>query len=365
MRASRANLVVLLQGQDRDGSGEGLLDRLLPAITSLYPSRLLIVRLGGRADAGALRGSVSALCTLGGGARYLCCEKIEIEAGTGAEPSIAGTVLSLILGELPVALWVPGEVPHREPWFRTLLTSVDRILIDSSRFASPAHTFRALAHLTGSFERVKPADFEWVRLAPWRRAIAAAFDPPAAREAALLGLERITFFEPPGDGPSGTRGASAAQDVLAGESPADAAASASSLLLKAWISKLARVRSFAWSAPPAPGEPQARPQPDKPARGAAGSTGATGGTGAAGGAGAHLATTPAGDLARSCGPADEDLSRGIRTIRFEGQGSGGRMVLDIPGPAHGGAPAPADFAMLIGGQPDNPLLRGRNPAQAP
>ncbi len=261
------------------------------------------------AEPGALRGSVSALCTLGGGARYVCCEKIEIHAGTGAEPSVPGSVLSLLLGELPVVIWVPGEVPHAEPWFRILLASSDRLLIDSSRFSAPSASFLALARITGSFERVRLADFEWARLAPWRRAIASAFDPPAAREAALQGLERVTFVE--SRAPAQAR---PAQGVLADEAPAEAGASAPSLLLKAWMGRHARVHSFAWDLSGADSIPPSIP-----------------------GAG--------------------DAGRGIRLIRFEGRAAGSPLTIEVPAPKNG-EPGQSDYVMLIGGQPDNPLLPG-------
>jgi hypothetical protein len=307
MRASRANLVVLLEGTDRGASGESLLDDLLPTIASIFPARLLVVRLGALAEPGALRGSVSALCTLGGGARYLCCEKIEIDAGAGAEPSIPGSVFSLLLGELPVVTWVPGEVPHAEAWFRLLLASSDRLLIDSSRFSAPSASFLALARITGSFERVRLADFEWARLTPWRRAIASAFDPPAAREAALQGFERVTFVESRAAGR-----ARPVQGVLADEAPAEAVASAPSFLLKAWMGRHARVHSFAWdlfgdrSAPPSI-------------------------------------------------PGAGDAGRGIRLIRFEGRAAGSPFTIEVPAPTNG-EPDHADYVMMIGGQPDNPML---------
>lgn len=309
MRASRANLVVLLEGTDRATSGESLLDDLLPTIASIFPARLLVVRLGALAEPGALRGSVSALCTLGGGARYVCCEKIEIDAGPGAGPSVPGSVLSLLLGELPVVIWAPGEVPHAEAWFRLLLASSDRLLIDSNRFSAPSAAFLALARITGSFERVQLADFEWARLAPWRRAIASAFDPPAAREAALQGFQRVTFVESGGAGR-----ARPIQGVLADEAPSEAGASAPSLLLKAWMGRHVHAHSFAWDLSGAGPAPPSLP-------------------GAA------------------------DAGRGIRLIRFEGRAAGDPLTIEVPAPASG-EPGQADYVMLIGGQPDNPLLPG-------
>jgi len=204
-------------------------------------------------------------------------------------------------------IWVPGEVPHAEAWFRLLLASADRLLVDSSRFSAPSAAFRALTRITGSFQVVQLADFEWTRLAPWRRAIAAAFDPPAAREAALQGFERVTFLERRAAGR-----ARRTQGVLADEAPAEEAASAASLMLRAWMGRHARVDAFTWQFTDAPG----------------------------------VSDSIAGAW---------DPSRGIRMIRFEGRAAGVPLTFELPAPLDG-EPGLADYVLLIGGQPDNPLL---------
>src|SRR5437773_1208200 len=101
MRACRVNLVVLLAGREHERSGEAQLEELMPFITRAYPARVIVLRTDAAVGAGALNASVSALCTLGG-ARYVCCERITIDVGLGAEPSVPATVLSLLIGELPV-----------------------------------------------------------------------------------------------------------------------------------------------------------------------------------------------------------------------------------------------------------------------
>ena len=311
MRASRATLVALLMGDDRTASGQALAESLLPAIASRHPSRVLMVRLSPTAPPGRLSASVSALCTRGEGARYVCCEKIDIEAGPGAEPSLPGAILSLILGDLPLVLWAPREIPCEASWFRSLLTSSDRLVFDSAALRSPAADLRALSSLTGAFSRVEPADFEWVRLTGWRRRIAAAFDPPEARALAQDGFERVTFVEPSRAAPSARR---ARQGILADESPAESAASAASLLLKVWVSGRVRVRTFQWSS-----------------------------------GGPSQASPPAPDA------LSYEASRDLRAIRFEGRRNGAAALIEVPAPRGNRAASPTDLVTLIGGQPDNPL----------
>lgn len=309
MRASRANLVVLLSSPDPSTSGQARLEELLPAIARLYPSRALVVTLGAHREAGTLCASVSALCALGDGARYVCCERISLEASPGTEASVPGAVLSLLLGELPVVIWVPGkDVPLAASWFRTMLDSADRLVLDSGLLPIPSATLRALRHLTSSFRTIDFVDFEWLRLVPWRRQITEAFDRAPAREAAREGFERVTFYEPAL--PSSRHGAHGPQTVIADESPAENAASAASLLLRSWIAARASVRAFAWSEPDA----------------------------------------VQGDLA-----AEGPSSHPLQGIGFEGRVSGQPFRLVVKAPAAIAEPFPDDLARLIGGQPDNPL----------
>jgi len=234
-----------------------------------------------------------------------------------------------------VVVWVPGEPPLAASWFRSILSSSDRLLVDSSLFSVPAATFRGLTHLTGSFERMELADFEWLRLLPWRRAIAASFEPPEAREAARLGLERVTFLEGTSGGPAGSTlqlrtgtnrppeeahlrpEGKARQTVLADEIPVDTAASAASLLLRFWILQRAHARTFVWVHPEE----------------------------------GRVTHTLRREVPR------EDPARGIVSIRFEGRTlHDGPFRLEDPAPSADRLPHLADFVRLIGGQSDHPMM---------
>lgn len=243
MRASRANIVALILGEDRGASGAGLIDRLLPIIARQHPSRVLAVRISDRAPAGQLSASVSALCTLGENARYLCSEKIDIDASPASLASLQGVILGLALGELPLVVVVPGSVPHREQWFRDLLSHADRLLFDSRSLSDPASDLPAIAALSHGFEHVQLSDIGWIALRPWRRRIATAFDRPEARRLAAGGFDRVCFSEAP---EPRTAAMSDRQSVLAGEGGSEKGTSAAGFLLRRWIAARARVREFAW-----------------------------------------------------------------------------------------------------------------------
>ena len=355
MRASRANLVVVLEGGET-AAGRDRLEDCVPIIARCYPARLIVVSIEKGAQAETLTASVSALCSLAKGARYVCCERIQLAVGHGAEPAVPGAILALLIGAIPVVVWTPGEPAFAASWFRTLLGSADRLMIDSKLFGAPAAAFRALDRL-----HVALADFEWLRLAPWRAAIAEAFRDDEGKRAAKEGFERVTFYETAGPAATDAAAAtSARQHVMADESRPIERASSASLLLRAWRLRCARVQAFVWS-----GSQSAAPAPGRAAGAAAGGRPA----GLASRAGASAALPASHRLEdASVSDASESLwdteaSRGIDSILFEGPAPAGkangkpseRFHRLVHAPASQRPLGASDFAELIGGQRDNPM----------
>jgi len=332
LRACRANLVVLMPGSEKESSGESIFDAALPFIASAYPSRVLAVRVGTAQAPRALTASVTALCSPGESSRYVCCEKIQLAAGPGAEPSIPGVVLALVHGELPIILWVPREPPVEAPYFAALLRSADRLVVDSAAFSAPTAAFESLRALTDGYASPVLADIEWARLEAWRRALAIAFDADPRRRAAGGGFTRVTFLQTRRSGDGGPPGGCATaadstrdRQVQSPDGPritqelstegrlgdVGFEASASSLLLRAWIARRVEVDTFA--------RDSVDPEP-----------------------------ADAGAVPREWGP-----SRGIAGIRFE-PAAGESFVVRPPAAAH--PRRPRDVVELLSGQPDNPLL---------
>ena len=105
---------------------------------------------------------------------------------------------SLVLPNLSVQVWWPGEPELAGELFERVVAIGDRIIVDSSRFADP------LGALTRYDDRVFEehgnigfADLSWRRLEPWRLFTAQFFDSPADRvflndiQSVVVGFEGV------------------------------------------------------------------------------------------------------------------------------------------------------------------------------
>jgi hypothetical protein len=102
---------------------------------------------------------------------YLTC-------GGESGQHLSGIVAPLLIHDLPVTVWWPGE-PHFEGRSaRELLPMADRVIVDGSGWSGDGlKGLAAMAELPGRFD-VEIADFAMLRQARWREAIASTFDRP-------------------------------------------------------------------------------------------------------------------------------------------------------------------------------------------
>jgi hypothetical protein len=93
-------------------------------------------------------------------------------------PAPLGIVAPLLVHDLPVTVWWPGE-PHFEGRSaRELLPMADRVIVDGSGWSGDGLSgLVGMAGLPGRFD-VDIADFAMIRQARWREAIASTFDRP-------------------------------------------------------------------------------------------------------------------------------------------------------------------------------------------
>jgi glucose-6-phosphate dehydrogenase assembly protein OpcA len=152
----------------------------LSRASASVPQRTIVIRAdpGGRDD---IASWISANCHLVGGDRQVCSEEINITASGEHIDHVPPLVSSLLLPDMPVALWWVGDLPsEHHPYVETLLDPADRLIVDSAHFdsASDLELICRIAETTTT----APADLSWVRLEEWRTATASLFDPPAMRE---------------------------------------------------------------------------------------------------------------------------------------------------------------------------------------
>jgi glucose-6-phosphate dehydrogenase assembly protein OpcA len=175
-RSSVMNLVVIA---GRGEIGERVA-AIVDGLTGRHPSRTLIVTPADPDGPAWLDAQVQAHCILpSDNAPETCSEMVYLTCGGESGQHLAGVVAPLLIHDLPVTVWWPGE-PHFEGRSaRELLPVADRVLVDGSGWRGDGLAgLAAMATLPGRFG-VEIADFALLRQARWREAIASTFDRPA------------------------------------------------------------------------------------------------------------------------------------------------------------------------------------------
>jgi glucose-6-phosphate dehydrogenase assembly protein OpcA len=198
-RSSVMNLVVIAS---RGEIGERVA-AIVDGLTGRHPSRTLIVTPADPDGPAWLDAQVQAHCILpSDNAPETCSEMVYLTCGGESGQHLAGVVAPLLIHDLPVTVWWPGE-PHFEGRSaRELLPMSDRVLVDGSGWSGDGLPgLAAMASLPARYD-VEIADFALLRQARWREAIASTFDRPALLP--YLGhLDRIEVHYASADGAPG------------------------------------------------------------------------------------------------------------------------------------------------------------------
>jgi glucose-6-phosphate dehydrogenase assembly protein OpcA len=176
-RACTLNLVVCVPDQS---TAEQITAAVLQ-LTATHPNRTLML-IADRSTAGErLEAYVQANCVLAApGVPQVCGEQITVHAQGSAISQLPGLVLSLLLPDLPVILWVMGEDGLNNTLIERLRNVADRLIIDSADFADQSAGLLRLAQLGEELQaqrhKVSVNDLNWNRLTPWRELTAQFFD---------------------------------------------------------------------------------------------------------------------------------------------------------------------------------------------
>ncbi|MFL5800429.1 MAG: glucose-6-phosphate dehydrogenase assembly protein OpcA [Roseiflexaceae bacterium] len=154
-------------------------------LTARHPNRAIVISaVPAVANPGAIHEPplldawVQAHCQMPGPGRpQVCCEQITIEARGTAIAHVPGTVLPLLVPDLPVMFWWPRGASFDDPLFARLCDLADRVIVDSATSAAPEAALPRLTTLLDA--RIAVSDMAWARLTPWRELIAQFFDAPA------------------------------------------------------------------------------------------------------------------------------------------------------------------------------------------
>ena len=167
-RIALANVVLVRLGPDTPG-----LDETIRAITTQYPSRLIVLRRAGDADE-PLSAAVSAQCHLPAPGRpQVCSEVVTLRAAAEADHLLPGAVRMLRDSDLPDVLWwvdPPGTSPAL---YRQLADDASRVILD---WSDPLPSLRDFAAMLSTGTARPATDLAWFRSTPWRELIAQCFD---------------------------------------------------------------------------------------------------------------------------------------------------------------------------------------------
>jgi glucose-6-phosphate dehydrogenase assembly protein OpcA len=173
-RTSVLNLVVVARSPELGQRAASTISML----TGRHPSRTLILVPTDPDGPGWLRAQVSAYCMVPrADAPETCAEHIYATAGGATGRHLGAIVAPLLVHDLPVTLWWPGEPLFGTPLARDLIGMADRLAVDGSSWAGDGlDRLRALAALGAG--RLAVSDFALMRQARWREAVASVFDRP-------------------------------------------------------------------------------------------------------------------------------------------------------------------------------------------
>jgi hypothetical protein len=175
-RTSVMNLVVIARRPEIGERAAETISRL----TGRHPSRTLIVLSADPDGPPWLDARIQALCVLPrADAPETCSEQIFLTAGGETGRHLSALVAPLLIHDLPVTVWWPGEPPFGSEPADALLEMTDRLMVDGSSWTGDGLARLAqLAGLLDRYERLSIRDFALVRQARWREAIAGVFDVP-------------------------------------------------------------------------------------------------------------------------------------------------------------------------------------------
>ncbi len=174
-RTSVMNLVVVARRPEYSERCAATMQML----TGRHPSRTIVIQSADPDGPSWLDARVEAHCVLPRpDAPETCAETIHVTCGGEAGRHLSAIATPLVVHDLPVTIWWPGEPPFRERAAIDLLTGADRLIVDGSTWSGDGLArLRDMAELADS-TTIAVSDFALIRQSRWREAIASIFDDP-------------------------------------------------------------------------------------------------------------------------------------------------------------------------------------------
>lgn len=136
------------------------------------PCRAFLLLLDEQAAPGTALLAATTRCH--GTSRDIVLEEIVIRLPEAALAQVPGLVRPLLMNDLPCHLFWAAPWPPKGAAFDTVASLCDHAVVDSRHFIAPARDLLAVRERRAAGCRI--TDLSWLRLRPWRRALAEAFE---------------------------------------------------------------------------------------------------------------------------------------------------------------------------------------------
>jgi hypothetical protein len=166
-RALTMNLICIANVSDADA-----LRNITEQLQRHTPCRAFLLLLDEQASGDAAE--VSAVTRRSGPIRDIVLEEIVLPVRSKDLARVPGLLRPLIIDDLPRHLFWSLPWPGDEQQFDTLAHLCQHAIVDSKSFGNPARELAMIKQRQASGERI--TDLSWLRVQPWRRALAEAFD---------------------------------------------------------------------------------------------------------------------------------------------------------------------------------------------
>ncbi|MCU1460645.1 MAG: hypothetical protein JWO37_720 [Acidimicrobiales bacterium] len=183
--AVRTSVLTLVVVVDSRAAGDEALE-VVNGMGGRHPSRTLVIVTPPDTDGGRGIDACAAVRVASVGERRICFEDVILEVRGPARHHLASIVEPFTLPDLPVAAWLPHQLPTLgDP----LLAACDRVVIDT-RAVSTSPDPAVFTKIAALARRLPVADLSWIRLAPWRSLLAGEFEGAVYRPF-LAGVRRV------------------------------------------------------------------------------------------------------------------------------------------------------------------------------
>jgi len=172
LRSSVLNLIVVTDEE----SASGITDSV-SRLAGHHPARAVVLVADPDGESSVDVG-LSAFCHTRGGGAQVCAEQVTIHAEGPPAMHLESLAGPLLIPDLPVFLWYPGEFSPRSHGFAAMAELADRVIVDSAASESHEACLREIAALVEDATTPAIGDLQWVGLSPWRSLLADTFGAP-------------------------------------------------------------------------------------------------------------------------------------------------------------------------------------------